>query len=198
MSKKEEILMAATELFARQGFNGTATSEIARRAGVAQGTVFHHFKSKENLLIAICDELVQDYVRGVKDAASGEGTGWETLENVLQFSQDFRKRRFGSIVVASRDTRVLEKEDRRLHEYFKGLMLQVIEVKTQCILRGQDDGTIREVPAYETALIIHVLLSGILHEETQGLLSLPELNREVVKFCRRSLAIPGETGRETK
>ena len=76
MSKKEMILAAATELFARQGFNETATSEVAKKAGVAQGTIFHHFKSKENLLIAICDVLVMEYLAGVKEAEEGPGTGF--------------------------------------------------------------------------------------------------------------------------
>ncbi|MDF1535568.1 MAG: TetR/AcrR family transcriptional regulator [bacterium] len=187
MSKKEKILAAATELFARQGFNETATSEIAKSAGVAQGTVFHHFKSKENLLVAICDELVKEYMTGVRDAAAGPGTGWEALERVLNFSQSFRKVRYGSIVVAFRETRVLDKEDEDLYKYFCGLMGQIIEIKSQCIERGIADGSIRKVPAATSAMLIHILLSGIVHVQTQGLLTLPDLDSEVVAFCRRSL-----------
>jgi AcrR family transcriptional regulator len=198
MSRKEDILNAATDLFARQGFNGTATSQIARRAGVAHGTVFHHFKSKENLLIAICEDLVQDYVRGIRASAEETGTGWERLEKVLKFSQDFRDRHLQSIIVASRETRFLERGNIGLTGHFRGLMDQVIDAKKQCILRGQEDGTIRDVPPHETALIIHLLLNGFIQEMAQGIISLPELSGEVREFCRRSVAAAPENGEEVK
>jgi len=189
MSKKEKILAAATELFARQGFNETATSEVAKKAGVAQGTVFHHFKSKENLLVAICDELVMEYLTGMIEAAQGDGTGWDALERVLNFNQDFRKDRYESIVVATRETRLLDTEDEGLHEHFCGLMGQVVEIKSRCIEQGVADGSIRDVPAHLTAFIIHVLLSGIVHVQTQGVFTLPDMDEELIEFCRRSLCL---------
>jgi AcrR family transcriptional regulator len=198
MSKKEKVLKAATELFARQGFNKTATSEIAQRAGVAQGTVFHHFKSKENLLVSICDELIGEYIEGMKNAADAvhEGTGWEALERILLFNREFRKKRYESIVVATRETRMLEEEDRSIHEYFCGLMGQVIQIKSRCIEKGIADGSIREVPPHITALLIHIMLSGIVHVEAQGVLTLPDLDLEVIEFCRRSLCPEDETVNE--
>ncbi len=195
MSKKEKILTAATELFARQGFNKTATSEIAQKAGVAQGTVFHHYQNKENLLVAICDELIETYIAGMRKAADGDGTGWEALERVLIYNRGFRKERYESIVVATRETRMLEEEDKGLHEHFCGLMGQVVQVKSQCIEKGIADGSIREVPVHITALLIHILLSGVVHVEAQGVLPLPDLDLEVIEFCRRSLCPEEETER---
>ena len=51
--KKEQILNAALELFAEEGFNSTSTSKIAKHAGVSEGLIFRHFKNKEGLLQAI-------------------------------------------------------------------------------------------------------------------------------------------------
>ena len=187
MTKREAILDAATELFARKGYYGTAVSEIAVQADVAQGTVFHHFKSKENLLISICDELVKEYIIGVREAAAEPGTGWESLESVLNFNLRFKKEQYESIVVASRETWSLDREDEDLYKHFCGLMGQIIEIISGCIERGMADGSIREVPANITALLIHILLSGITHIQTQGLLTLPDLDSEVIQFCCRSL-----------
>lgn len=50
MSKREQILETALELFTEHGFRGTSTAEISKQAGVATGTLFHHFKSKEELI----------------------------------------------------------------------------------------------------------------------------------------------------
>jgi hypothetical protein len=67
-------------------------------------------------------------------------------------------------------------------------MEELVEIKAQCIERGMADGSIREVPVHNTALLIHILLGGIVHVQTQGLLTLPDLDSEVVQFCRRSLS----------
>lgn len=55
----ERILRAAIEVIAERGFRGAATSEIARRAGVAEGTIFRHFKTKQLLLTHIVEPFVQ-------------------------------------------------------------------------------------------------------------------------------------------
>ncbi len=188
MTKKEAILIAATELFARKGYQGTAVSEIADRANVAQGTVFHHYRSKENLLISICDELVNTYLRGINGAAEGPGSGWDALERVLKFNQEFKKKRYDSIAVVFRETRDLPRAGSDVHEHFCGLVNQIIEVKTKCIERGVADGSISPVPPHITALLVHFLLVGMFHIETEGLLELPELDEELLEFCRRSLA----------
>ena len=47
--RKRQILAVATRLFARQGFSGTTTREIAEKAGVNEALVFRHFPSKEEL-----------------------------------------------------------------------------------------------------------------------------------------------------
>jgi AcrR family transcriptional regulator len=51
--KQKGILAAATELFAEKGYAATSTSEIAKKAGVAEGTIFRHYKSKKDLLLTI-------------------------------------------------------------------------------------------------------------------------------------------------
>jgi AcrR family transcriptional regulator len=47
---REKLLGAALELYTTAGFRGTTTPEIARRAGVAEGTIYRHFTGKEELL----------------------------------------------------------------------------------------------------------------------------------------------------
>ena len=50
---KKKTLEAAIKLFAKQGYNGTSTLQIAKVAGVSQATVFKYFKTKEDLLYSI-------------------------------------------------------------------------------------------------------------------------------------------------
>lgn len=64
-AKQESILRAAMEMFAEKGFDATATSEIAERAGVAEGTIFRHFKSKKDLLHAIMVPMMTQLIAPV-------------------------------------------------------------------------------------------------------------------------------------
>ncbi|MES1044137.1 TetR family transcriptional regulator [Bacillus obstructivus] len=51
--KQKKILEAAVEIFSEKGYSGTSTSEIAKKAGVAEGTIFRHYKTKKDLLLSI-------------------------------------------------------------------------------------------------------------------------------------------------
>lgn len=55
-NKKSEILEAALELFAEDGYNATSTSKIAKKAGVSEGLIFRHFENKKGLLDALYKE----------------------------------------------------------------------------------------------------------------------------------------------
>src|SRR5262245_41902852 len=67
---RARILAAAAEVFAEQGASAT-TEEVARRAGVAIGTVFRHFPTKDDLLAAIMKDLLESLTAEVADLASG-------------------------------------------------------------------------------------------------------------------------------
>lgn len=55
---KTKILTAAKEIFLREGYHASTTKQIAKLAGVGEGTIFNHFKSKSDLLIAIYEEMM--------------------------------------------------------------------------------------------------------------------------------------------
>jgi len=61
--KRARLLEAARSLFAERGYAATTTAQLAREAGVAEGTVFHHFPSKRALLEAVAGE----YGRGLAE-----------------------------------------------------------------------------------------------------------------------------------
>jgi AcrR family transcriptional regulator len=51
--KRKDLLVAALRLFVQYGFHGTPTSKIAKEAGVANGTLFHYYKTKEDLIVSL-------------------------------------------------------------------------------------------------------------------------------------------------
>lgn len=63
--RKNEILDAADELFGQKGFDGTSTNDILEKVGIARGTLYHHFKSKEDIM----DALIERYSARLLGAA---------------------------------------------------------------------------------------------------------------------------------
>lgn len=56
--KEQKILEAAIDVFSERGFSGSTTSEIAKRAGVAEGTIFRYFKTKKDILRGILIQML--------------------------------------------------------------------------------------------------------------------------------------------
>ena len=58
---RDEILKAAIHLFASRGFHETSMSEVAREAKVSKALIFWHFKTKEELFLAVLNRLLEPY-----------------------------------------------------------------------------------------------------------------------------------------
>ena len=79
-SKKTKVLEVATELFAKHGFENTSVSNICNEADVSKGLVYHHFKSKEAILLEIFSKTTNQMVEMSKSPKS-------TLEPTKQILQ---------------------------------------------------------------------------------------------------------------
>lgn len=78
--RRRRVLLAAIELAAEGGYDGVQMREVAERAGVAIGTVYHYFDSKDHLLA----ESMTEWLTGLEDSiARRPARGDTTLERVL-------------------------------------------------------------------------------------------------------------------
>ena len=64
--RKEEILDVAEQLFAEKGFDNASTNDIINKIGIARGTLYHHFNSKEEILDAIVDRMISRSIAGAR------------------------------------------------------------------------------------------------------------------------------------
>lgn len=69
--KRERILLAAERIFARHGFFAARVSEIAKEAGVADGTIYLYFKSKDDLLISYFEQRMTQVNEALRAAIAG-------------------------------------------------------------------------------------------------------------------------------
>lgn len=99
--RRNEILDAADELFGEKGFDGTSTNDILKKVNIARGTLYYHFKSKEDIMNALIDryhvmllrrarKIADDksipvderMVRVVMALNIGSGSGKEIIEHI--------------------------------------------------------------------------------------------------------------------
>ena len=72
MERRNEILDAADELFGQKGFDGTSTNDILEKVGIARGTLYYHFKSKEDIMDALIERYNTQILGSAKEIASNK------------------------------------------------------------------------------------------------------------------------------
>lgn len=82
--REELILQEAEEVLAEKGYYETSVDEIAARVGIAKGTVYLHFPSKEDIVVAILQRNARVVVELVEAAAASARSNREKLEAVLE------------------------------------------------------------------------------------------------------------------
>ena len=101
LERRQRILNAARDVFAREGFRNAEVKTIATQAGVGKATIYKHFESKEDLLL----NLVQENFRCIRDIALknlvGAGHPLQRFENTCLAIADYlnQNRNFSTVVV---------------------------------------------------------------------------------------------------
>lgn len=84
--KQKKIIAAAIESFAEKGYAATSTSEIAKKAGVAEGTIFRHYKTKKELLLSIVAPMMAKLIAPfvIKDLNKVLNQDYERFEDFVR------------------------------------------------------------------------------------------------------------------
>jgi AcrR family transcriptional regulator len=80
--RKNEILDAADKLFTQKGFDGTSTNDILETVGIARGTLYYHFKSKEDIMDSLIDRYSTGLLNRAKEVA--ENKSIPVYERIVQ------------------------------------------------------------------------------------------------------------------
>lgn len=72
MERRNEILDVADELFGQKGFDGTSTNDILEKVGIARGTLYYHFKSKEDIMDALIERYNAQILGAAKEIATNK------------------------------------------------------------------------------------------------------------------------------
>lgn len=154
-SRPQEILAAAIDVFTEKGFASSQVQEIATRAGVAKGTVYIYFKTKQEIfeeivranvspVFSMLDEMLRDR----------EGTAAELLtlllENLYRELVDVPTRRVVIKVLISEGGQFPE-----LVEFYYREVMQFAEKLLRTLLeKGRDSGEFRDCPAIQEPRVV--------------------------------------------
>lgn len=84
--KQKRVLQASLELFASQGFEATTSQQIAKRAGVSVGSVYHTFPTKQAILVAVLAPIFEGTIDTVANQFNDNtfGKGFESVEELIK------------------------------------------------------------------------------------------------------------------
>lgn len=138
--KRERILRAAIKIFSQKGFFNSKVSEIARAAGVADGTIYLYFKNKDDLLISLFEEKMGDVVADVRRRIGAGGNAIEKLRIFIENHMDLLERESGLVEVIQVE---LRQSTKFLKDYTPVKFFEYLEVISDILEEGKREGILR-------------------------------------------------------
>ena len=151
---RDRILAAAQRRFAAFGYRRTGMAEIAREAGVAAGTIYRYFDSKEDVFRAVVSELHEAWLARAREALAGPGTAVERLGKLAQASVAFNRENSLINSVFRRDDEIIFAP--LLDELHARLVKENVAMMADVIRDGIREGTLRDVDPERAAFILFV------------------------------------------
>jgi TetR/AcrR family transcriptional regulator, cholesterol catabolism regulator len=129
--KRERILEEAVKLFYERGFNATTLDDIATELGATKPFIYTHFRSKVELLEAICRPTIELSLQAITEAAATQGTATQRLHKGVVLFTEVVLQRQANIAVYFREEKNLTKDAldgiNVLRKRFDNLLSELLE-----------------------------------------------------------------------
>ena len=154
--KYHRILEAAVKVFAEQGFHQSTISQIAREAGVADGTIYLYFKNKDDILVQFFNyktKLVFDRFREEVDKADN---CFDKLRNLIRrHLEEFQNDRNMAVLYQAET----HQNSRLVEEQIKDMSKLCLDIVSEIVEQGQEEGGIRK--DIYVGLVKRFILGGV-------------------------------------
>jgi len=190
MSKRNAILAAATRLFSRNGFQGTAMAELSAATGAATGTIFHHFANKEALFL----QVLKDVKEGILDQfdqhqrSRSAGNGIEMVEGAVAFYLHLAGAMEDQFLILHRHFPYqLAETSAVCRSHLEAIYTCLLDIFEEGIQRGMDDGSVCVDDPRKTAMVLFAMVDGIVRLNTYRVYDAGTLFDSLMTACRRLL-----------
>jgi AcrR family transcriptional regulator len=164
--RRDEIMAAAKEVFARKGFHDTTIADIAKQAGLAYGSIYWYFDSKDELfhaLMAVEEGALRNHVAAALAAAGvpAENAGEEApLRTAVQATLEFFEADKATVKLLFRDAYALGD---RFEKHLGGIYERFIDDIEAFIVAAQERGQVVAAPARMVAYTLAALVGQLAH-----------------------------------
>lgn len=138
---KGKILKAALDLFVKQGIDRTTTSEITQKVGIAEGTLFVHFKTKQDLIDALYLNIKADQAQNFSEKVLDTDDPRETVINMTEVMCSYflkKKKEFYFMEMVHNTDHVSQSAMRASMERFAKMMQKMQEWQEKGVLKKGD------------------------------------------------------------
>ncbi len=197
-SKYHRILEAAVKVFARHGFRQSTVAQIAKEAGVADGTIYLYFKNKDDILVHFFSFKAKQVFDCFRAEVGRGADSAEKLRNLVRVHLGEFQRDPDMAVVYQIEThqssRLAEEQIREMAKMYQDILAEIVE-------QGQQEGAIRK--DLYVGLVKRFILGAV--EETIGTwlhsgrsYDLVSMADPLVDLFMRGIGIPEKTDLQTQ
>jgi TetR/AcrR family fatty acid metabolism transcriptional regulator len=157
--KRERILGAAVRVFAKKGFYATRVSEVAKAAGVADGTIYLYFKSKDELLVSLFEDRVERLLAYLYEELPKRASATEKLRRIIELQLGLLE---GERDLAEVVTVILRQSTKLMKEYAAPKFMAYLDAIARVVADGQATNELRgDISPHLAARAIFGALDGI-------------------------------------
>ncbi|MCL2103148.1 MAG: TetR family transcriptional regulator [Syntrophorhabdaceae bacterium] len=139
-SKRNRILQASIEVFSRKGFFGSKVSDIARASGVADGTIYIYFKSKEDLLISLFEEKMDEIVVETRRKVYEKTNPLDQLRTYIENHMSLLEGETGLVEVMQVE---LRQSSKFIKDYKPVKFFEYLDILSEILEKGKEAGLFR-------------------------------------------------------
>jgi AcrR family transcriptional regulator len=137
--RRAGVIASAARLFAKHGYQQTSIADLSEFTGMTAGGLYHYIGSKDQLLIAICDELLDPLLPRAREIVATEASAPEHLRLLLHAWVDHIAGHLDHMLVFTQERHVIEREAqwrgvRRQRKAFE-------QILDETLARGEAEGT---------------------------------------------------------
>lgn len=173
-----QILAAAAKVLNRKGIAATRMEDIAREAKLSVGGVYWYYKGKDDVILAIMDQIIDEDVALLKTMLNEPGTVRERLLAYVQVSIPEAL----AYIPLTYDLYTLAHRDAKVRRHIQKYFTHYRDVLAEIIQQGMDAGELRKGDAAAVAAMLAALYEGTLE-----LASLDPHNLDAVQMLKQSL-----------
>ena len=161
-NSKEQILEAAMKVFVKNGFSETRMDDIAENSGLSKGAIYHHYKSKKDLFLALIDFWEEYFFFKIffnKDVESKNSA--DLLRDMAKdMIETFKNRKY--ILLAELEFWSLANHDEDVRAKTEALYIKLMKLIRTIISKGVDSSEFKKLDVDVAALSVMTSLQGVI------------------------------------